>query len=563
MNLSGGSVESVIYEDVTVEPDQDKSWIAKEAKAIVSYNFADGTKVEIPMYQTYQGIWLPREGNTCMTNMNADFKRYEKSDYKKAVKSKDFEISKFKSQQLCLLLSTPRIKIYGTYQNYIIVEDKNTLRPYDIPWLSVQGRIPEFEIMDYDNDGVKELAIVNHVGTGTGVSIDYLYMLDRRKDGKLASYEYSNNFKDMRSRFFYTYDKDTDEIQYYVSGAPITPKFKFQDEVGDPSAEFDSIGMGDFGYYQLKKGITFRVDLEGYQKNTPMPSFYKAGLTGIVKYYGDGQFWLEDVKLDGYDEKDKQRYNSGVKKIKLGESIEVDLNGDGVKEYVSFNQIESTEEGYYSVESELTIDDCIYGANILEGLGMWLVNGGSGYWYLADLDSTDSYKEILLYDVGPSDDPITYFIRYDNDLIYCGLVPDFPENDSFRVNSDGTVNSRKRLEILQTWWASSIWKLNQENQLEEVEQEWYQPDIYPQTEYTRNYLLKDVALYGEPKLDAKPIELLAGTVIYLPMTDNKNWVQVLTRDGQTGWFYLEDYTIQLPMQTYTPYEFMSYLCMAD
>ena len=49
---------------------------------------------------------------------------------------------------------------------------------YEISFLNTGGFSLQHAMMDVDEDGTQELVIVEHSGTGTGVAVDYLYVLD-------------------------------------------------------------------------------------------------------------------------------------------------------------------------------------------------------------------------------------------------------------------------------------------------------------------------------------------------------------------------------------------------
>ena len=215
---------------------------------------------------------------------------------------------------------------------------------------------------------------------------------------------------------------------------------------------------------------------------------------------------------------------------------------------------------------QLTINGKVYDAEALGKIGIYMCADSMGEWYLVDLDSTDSYKELAIYDNGPSDDPITFFLRFDGKkLIHCGCVPDNPSNSSFKVNGDKTVNSCLRLGILQTWYTETVFRLNASNQLEEVPRELYHPYVNAMWRGGETYLKVNCKFFETMDASSDTVEFSQGEEVYFTATDDKNWVQVRTQDGKVGWFYMEDYqTVKIAdADNYYVLDLFSYLCYAD
>lgn len=64
---------------------------------------------------------------------------------------------------------------------------------YTFDWicLSPQGVFPTAKLLDADTDGQDELLIVLHSGSGTGVSVDQLHLVEMLSDGTLVDYTFA------------------------------------------------------------------------------------------------------------------------------------------------------------------------------------------------------------------------------------------------------------------------------------------------------------------------------------------------------------------------------------
>ena len=578
LNLSGGLISKVeyFYEDGEGREAVEQGKDDKIRYAEVTYEFSNGELTVIPMYKTYTNVWFPVSLGSLSSYVNAEFMKVTKEDYENAVLASEF-LGNYggTSQRLYLLADFDSVLVYGTDSNYVIVIQHEVARPYNISWYSPLFTEPKISFMDSNEDGEKEIYCSMHVGTGTGVSVDFLYVFDRASSGSYQCYEFDSYdyIKMLQASFFYTYEKDTDQIQYYVNGRPEGEAFTMYDAIyGDDGVvnnereklTFEGITLGDFISFDVTKDIIITAELEGIAKEYVIPAFYQGSLQAKVHYYNDGKFYLTDTVLLSSEENEEEK-NKHLVMIPNGEGYSYDLDGDGVIETLHYDRYEKENEYYIETLPLLTINNDQYDMEALSELGAHLCNSDYGEWYIVDLDITDSYKEIALYDDGPSGDPVTYFLRYEKGkLSYIGAVGDMPKASSFSVNGDGTVNSMIRLAIYQTWWADTIYSFNEEGKLVEQRPEWYQPYIWRHSGYTEEYIVQDIELYESASLDAKSVSLSAGTEVYLTATDDEHWIQVTTTDWQKAWFYVKGYdSVQLPGQTLPVEEFISYRCLAD
>lgn len=229
--------------------------------------------------------------------------------------------------------------------------------------------------------------------------------------------------------------------------------------------------------------------------------------------------------------------------IQGGASCAVDLDGDGNKEEILY-EVQSCdgiqEEVLFAVYDITQENEAEYVSSWRDGEVFSFAEleaPCTSAYYLADLDSTDSYYEIVILDYGPSDDPVYHFIRLETgELVYLGEIP----SDSLPVvKGDGTVIASGRLSILQTWNAPFTWVLENE-ELEHPEEEWYYPYVNA-TIQEKPKQVKPVTVYEEPNPESeKKIVEPSEETISFGTTDNKNWVQFFRSDGIAGWIYLKD-----------------------
>lgn len=223
--------------------------------------------------------------------------------------------------------------------------------------------------------------------------------------------------------------------------------------------------------------------------------------------------------------------------IPIGTKCIVDLDKDGKKESVSYmaNKASNGEEDVTSFK----INDTEYKDRLYGQLGFWMDNPNLERYYIADIDVADNLKEIAILDEGPSGDPQTYFLQYNgNEIKYIGSIAGFPSDAECKFDGKGTVISKGRLSILQTWWAPMKWALDKDGNLKYVHEDMYYP-YDGDDSGSRQALLKDLYVYKKPDLKAEQIKVGAGNKVTFTSTDNEHWVCLKSEDGTEGWFYME------------------------
>ena len=89
------------------------------------------------------------------------------------------------------------------------------------------------------------------------------------------------------------------------------------------------------------------------------------------------------------------------------------------------------------------------------------------YYYLVDLDTSDSYWEIALADWGNSDWLTTHFFRFDGaDLTYLGWASGLPDDHTTQFHGDGSITAMTRLDVMQTWSGLRTYRLENDGRLE-------------------------------------------------------------------------------------------------
>lgn len=194
-----------------------------------------------------------------------------------------------------------------------------------------------------------------------------------------------------------------------------------------------------------------------------------------------------------------------VVSLAMGSTVGVDLDGDGMQEMVQVtfgsvcgsmeNEGKPTRNTLYHELPVVRINDYIFDEECLhENVGYYAESADIATWYILDVDVKDGYKEIGLYEHGPSGDPYTTLFRYeDGKLRKIGGFSDEPadasmaswvlkEDDDYQellnsvkrgdiriqVPGDGMIFAAQRVDILETSFVEGMWKLQNSESFEEA-----------------------------------------------------------------------------------------------
>lgn len=190
---------------------------------------------------------------------------------------------------------------YGLDWDTALIRWGDSRAEFDWPWLTPQQIFPRLYCFDLDNDWEDELIVVCHPGTGTGVSVDKLHVLEKSPDGTLTDYALPWEFfrKDVSGALsVMTLNGRT----YSILGTELTDITSLLPEDANPE-NIEGLSAGDIVNFEVIPepefyGENIRVrcsawlDGEGY---TPTLS-YAAEVYATVLYQ-DGVFTLTQIHL--------------------------------------------------------------------------------------------------------------------------------------------------------------------------------------------------------------------------------------------------------------------------
>jgi len=248
-----------------------------------------------------------------------------------------------------------------------------------------------------------------------------------------------------------------------------------------------------------------------------------------------------------------------IQPIEMGKTMLADLDGDGEAEMITVRSI-SGESGHNQNELYFQVNDLYYhGSDFAKLVPYGGLNVFDNSFYLVDLDTSDRYREILIYN-GESYSECTYFLRYESGELIPLAGRGFPsislaEADK-SIRGDGTVMviSNQGLGVFERCTVTRTWKLIDKNHFHTALHEVTEAHEYSlRPSDNKLTLIREMTFFVEMdgSLD-RLLTLQAGTKIdiarYYPDT---GWIQILY-DGDTkeAWMKLIGDRVLLPMNIY-------------
>ncbi len=278
--------------------------------------------------------------------------------------------------------------------------------------------------------------------------------------------------------------------------------------------------------------------------------------------------------------------------LAMGSTVGVDLDGDGMQELVqvSFGSVcgpmkNGEKPAWNTLYYELPvvrINDYIYDEEYLqENLGHYAESADIATWYIFDVDVNDGYKEIGLYEDGPSDDPYTTLFRYEGGVLreiggfsdcpirgsmgswalkpkddYQALVNSVERSElQIQVPGDGTILATQRIDILETSFVEGMWKLQNSGNFEEasLDLQLREEYIFKGYEYRMTdtefcpMVREELQVYTDKDFTSQVTVLAQGEKVipyrYYPDTEageTNGWVELIYREdfAESGWIYV-------------------------
>lgn len=208
------------------------------------------------------------------------------------------------AEPAALLARTADAALYGLAgeEDRLLLRWGDTLAEFDWPYRTPRTVAPRLRQVDADGDGAEELAVVCCYGSGTGVSIEQLHIVEKNENGTLTDYRLPEDdlcggqltaalrVETVEGRTFAVLGRELLEITELTEGR--TPP---QGLAAGSIVGFDVDPDDPYGVPIRFRGSAW---LEG--EDYPPTVWYAADLSACVQYE-NGMFTLSGLHLDGIE----------------------------------------------------------------------------------------------------------------------------------------------------------------------------------------------------------------------------------------------------------------------
>ncbi len=251
-----------------------------------------------------------------------------------------------------------------------------------------------------------------------------------------------------------------------------------------------------------------------------------------IAAYAEGMifFTIPYSELEGL--KEAYTYDGGYRKgVAVGETVRVDLDGDGTEDELTLNMEENSD---YVYVPQLNINGANY-SDIFDENQCYFAYPYEQY-VLVDIDESDEFIEIAVQDYGMSDDPMTVFLRYNgSQVIYLGAINDRISDLHIVNDGKGTLSARERMAVFETMNMKTTYTLENDELVLEMKDLY--PVVYTNPGRTKS-LLQDLIAYKDISTKSESVTIAKGKKVIVLATDNIEWVQIKDEDDNIYYVHL-------------------------
>ncbi len=211
------------------------------------------------------------------------------------------ETWKFDNQYVLIdFIENEDVAIYGLYGGRaMVLREGNRIFPLYMGWISPQMILPKIYYGDYDKDGTREIALHTLMGTGTGLFISQLYMIEINKEDICVNQFGSGDFSRFTGRITDTWEDENRMLYFAVDGKPIEQVLHLPAIHGSETETFKKVIWGNYiEFTETAKGqwmLTAEAGLASWE--WAWPDYHEIIASAPVNYHKDGSFSVGEINL--------------------------------------------------------------------------------------------------------------------------------------------------------------------------------------------------------------------------------------------------------------------------
>lgn len=200
----------------------------------------------------------------------------------------------FSEQRYPLLACIPEkdISLFAA-DDGVILRHENQIKTFVWAYLTPRFILPRMWMDDFDRDGVEEILCVLYVGSGTGVAIEELHILepDETEIYRDILFSPEDYIKQLEDKVAFKYDKEKNKLYF------TTMEADYEYDAPELFAEdtFYSIGYGWIIYFTYEDGILLEADPSFSFEEFAAPAYFYS-VQAKVDYWEES-FTITDISV--------------------------------------------------------------------------------------------------------------------------------------------------------------------------------------------------------------------------------------------------------------------------
>lgn len=234
--------------------------------------------------------------------------------------------------------------------------------------------------------------------------------------------------------------------------------------------------------------------------------------------------WWAKVLKEGRNQQVQSADNRGYCQTTVymaDRPFKVDLDGDGKSEEIVYSHQCESDNDFGTMTLKIN------GKKVAQEEG----NFADQIW-LVDMNTKDTYKELVIYDQGPSSDPVDLFYTYSKGkTIFMGAAEGHLNDPWARSYiSNGVLHALKRNDDAGTDRYNCDYTLDKWHKLKEKQTDYF-------TMHKPAFLKETIETYSKQNICSKSKTYPKGTAVTILAVDGEGWYKLQFPSGEVRWAY--------------------------
>jgi len=253
-----------------------------------------------------------RKSREPVKNIKKAFKEITLQQLDEAERTADGTTTQYWESDMIFFGRVGEFALYGMNEERVsrglITRRSDNLFFMDEYYLAPGLYYPELFAEDFDQDGEKEAVIILHRLTGTGYSVEELFLLDETEqenvsDWKLYQFEAKDYLEQLEENLKFEIINDKYQVHLFTADKSQDVSIDLSDELISDDGEItlleEKIIVGDLVKFNVKEEtlkISFTIGLSSERYAIPIYSYYLPLVEAEVSYQ-NGIFKLENIRF--------------------------------------------------------------------------------------------------------------------------------------------------------------------------------------------------------------------------------------------------------------------------